>query len=221
MQVALRGSNKRSPVVSGSRSAVIHSRQERDMALWRMTVDLSYGVGTGHGTNTWHLRSTGVEPDDTDLQDLVDAIKDWYGAGFAHCVPTTSHARFDGVLQEINSDSPRALAVTGFDSAGAVAANYAPPANQIVTTWRSTLSARSGRGRTFIGPVALPVFQDDGTVATATLTALVNAGNALCAASQAFSNGAVVVWSPTDNVGRDIIAATVTDQIAVLRSRRS
>jgi hypothetical protein len=76
------------------------------------------------------------------------------------------------------------------------------------------------RGRTFLVPLHPVVFQNDGTITSATLDAL------RLAASTLWSSGGLHVWHrPTTPTGTDgqafpVNASNVADKSAVLRSRR-
>ena len=89
-------------------------------------------------------------------------------------------------------------------------------------TWRTAtvVNNKLVRGRTFIVPLSGGSYQSDGTLATSTITTIRTAANALLnSTDQTF-----VVWSrPKDDApGQTAVAtmALVTDQAAVLRSRR-
>lgn len=76
------------------------------------------------------------------------------------------------------------------------------------------------KGRNFIGPLA------DDALASATgrpdsafMLALANAAAAVLAASAAASNWDWVVYSPTDNVARLVVAGWVDDEFDTIRSR--
>lgn len=80
--------------------------------------------------------------------------------------------------------------------------------------------ARRVRGKTFVVPLAATAYQSDGTLTTAVITALSNAASDLVAATDA----TLVIWSrPVAGAGGAAFPVTtwhVTDQAAVLRSRR-
>lgn len=192
------------------------------MPVYRATVRLSYPVGSGTGTNTWHIRNDSQVAPSVDLEEIMSWIEDFYGASSVLMPPSWS-ATFDGQLTEILTPEPQVPpALDGFTIPGAAGTEaYGPSAGQACVTWRSNLATRSGRGRTFVGPLAAESIQADGTLEGDALSALRGAANALVSQSNTNDNvGAVSVFSPTDSLARDIVAATVTDQVAVLRSRR-
>lgn len=191
------------------------------MALWRATVNLSFPIGSQGGTNTWHMRSTGIEPADTDIQDLLDAIQAFYDA-LSNDFPSGFHAIFDGFVTQVGVEDPDSLGgFTPWNVAGDAATTaWGPSPAMACITWRSTKASRRGRGRTFVGPVRADDFQSDGTLDTDFRSRLLEAASDLIDSSEATSNGAIGVYSTIDHQLRDYVAATVTDQVAILRSRR-
>lgn len=192
------------------------------MPSYRATVNLRFPVGTGGGTNTWHFRTD--QP--LGIEDEVDTIMGWVRSfydGVKSLVPVSWVASWDGQFTEILTDSPGySQPRAPWEVAGTAAgSSYGAAAGMACVTWRTELAARSGRGRTFIGPLSSTSVQTDGSLTPAALTSARAAGAALVSASNTNDGvGAVGVFSPTDNVIRDIVAATVTDQVAILRSRR-
>jgi hypothetical protein len=194
------------------------------MAIYRMSVNLKYRIGSTAGMNTWHVRSTAVPTPPT--PSIPTAIKTFYTAIAAY-FPNDMTFSWDGTLHDVSSTDPAVApqntpwTVTGTGSP----ANYGVAGTGFCVTWRSGTATRSGRGRTFLAPVHATVIDTDGTPVAAPLTAVRNAANALVATSLADGNGAVSVFSlgtPTapGKIGRDVQAATVNDKFAWLSSRR-
>lgn len=191
------------------------------MALWRATVNLAYATGSTAGTNTWHLRSTGVEPADTDIQDLMDAIQSYYDDFLAAFCPTSYHATFDGSVQEVGSVDPNIIGgFTTWDEVGGAGTSYGPNLAQVCVGWRTAQGSRRGRGRTFMGPLSSAVFGADGTIDNTALLGMQGLAHDLVAASEGFSNGAIGVYSSVDHVLRDFTGFVINDRVAYLSSRR-
>lgn len=190
------------------------------MATYRYVVDLEWN-GTGSpGVNVWHLRTADEGPLNNDLEQCVDAIKDFYDA-LSSIFPTGM--KITGPTEAIKDPAgdPSYEAVTGWSVTGdSGSSSYLPPATTVVVGWRTTSATRSGRGRTFLGPLAVPMSDATGSPTPALLTALNGAAAALVAFNDGFENGAIGVYSTTQNIFRDITGARVRDQFAVLRSRR-
>lgn len=191
------------------------------MGIFRTTVDLSFPYGSGGGTNTWHLRTVSDDGTATEVNTLMGVVRSFYDA-MSPLLPNSMTISWDGYAQQVGVADPVAISgtawtpVTGDDAAGIGAAQ-----DMICVTWRTTLSTRSGRGRTFVGPVGYGTFQGDGTVETTDLATARSAAESLVAASAAASvAGAIVVYSPTLGVARDITGTLVNDRFAHLSSRR-
>jgi hypothetical protein len=103
----------------------------------------------------------------------------------------------------------------------------------VCVTWRTTLVARRGTGRTFLGPLAGGSMSADGTPDDTILANVRTRSQALVDASRSDNGYAIGVYgleSPWGGVGpapsdtprvlRDIIGYRIRDQFAVLRSRR-
>lgn len=71
-----------------------------------------------------------------------------------------------------------------------------------------------------MGPVINSICDTDGTLTAGARTGFATAANNLISAFAPGDEGAVVVWSPTDQLARDITGAHIPDKFAVLRSRR-
>lgn len=189
------------------------------MAVYKLPVNLTFPIGSKRGVNTWHFRSTTV-PAPGPLP-IPDAIKAFYNA-IKVIFPGSTTISFDGVLTEVGTPTPTVIgnvtpwSVTG----GATNDDYPAAGVGLCVGWRSSLATRRGRGRTFLAPVSRVTFDSVGTILDTQLATIKTAATALCSTSLADGNGAVVVWSPTDNTGRDVIGSKVNDRVAWLSSRR-
>ena len=190
------------------------------MALYRAVVNLGFAIGSAGGTNTWHLRTLAADPDGSDTAGLMDLVKTFYIAA-GDQVPSAYTWSWDGTVQEIATTAPSVVATSPpWTVNGTATGSYTGAPSMSVVTWRSELATRSGRGRTFIGPLAALAVESNGTLSATPLAQLRNAATNLVNSSVGFANGALVVWSETDQLARDFVAFSVTDQVAVLRSRR-
>lgn len=193
------------------------------MGVFRATVDLSFPAGAGVGTNSWTLRtvsSSGTVSEITTLMGLVNGFYDYMKGLF----PASYTWRWDGTVQQLGVPNPGYLGSAPAWSVSGTSAdpNYGPAAAMACITWRTELATRSGRGRTFLGPLPDGANESNGSLAPAYLDVIVDAAQDLVTASEASGVvGALAVWSEKDQVARDFVAASVTDQFAVLRSRRS
>ena len=190
------------------------------MPIWRVPVEITSSVISGTGVNTWHIRTDGDgQGAQNEAEILLDDLETFYTAAGA-LLASGTRVRMRGTLRRVDGDTDQIITVPSwtYEKTGAGAA--LPPALAICPTLRSALPSRSGRGRFFLNPLSQATLQTNGTFVEGQRAALFNALAALISASEGFANGAFVVWSPTDGVGRDIVQATVPNEYAVLRSRR-
>lgn len=198
------------------------------MPTWRLPVNFSYADGGGPGVNVWHIRATGATPVETNLQSMVDAIHTFYdsitngGVSGADCF---QRGTVFTAGQAVDVDSDEA---TDVDWATLTVPNVgadAPPVLALCLTWRTSIAARRGRGRTFLGPLSQNALQDNGTPDEDFRSVVGNAADALISTSTGFNNGAVGIYGresvgSSTHVIRDIVGRTVPNEFAVLRSRR-
>ena len=187
------------------------------MPTYEYPVNLTWQGPGSPGVNVWHFRAD--SPTGAEAQDCVDVIQGFY-----------QDVVLAGVL-------PDAYSMVGGDEAVNVADNSIVPVTpwtennasggfpfagplMMVLTMATSNASRSGRGRKFIGPVGVPTISTDGTPTSGAVTGLENAGIALVAASQGLTLAAIGVYSPTDQLFRDLVSTRVRDTFAVLRSRR-
>lgn len=201
------------------------------MTVFRVPVNLSWSGSGSPGVNVWSVRVDNAPlTGDSNLQEAVtaihtfyDSVKDIFQAGttitLGDIVERNSQTFASASWTTITGNN------TGFDAA---------PVLQIVVSWKTTLAARRGMGRTFLGPLCNDNVENDGTIVPARLTEISNAATALVNNSKGNLNGwAVGVWGyqnakppkpqvRTDfgRVHRDIVGYKVRDRFAVLRSRR-
>lgn len=191
------------------------------MPIYRMTVKSTFPGGTGAGTNTWHFRKASVIVPGPDT--MINAVKAFYDAQKA-LYGSTYKWTWDGTLTEVATSSPSLVAIqTGWTVQGSSGGNMdtGPAGVGLCVTWRSSIANRRGRGRTFIAPLPAQWYQTDGTILDANLTTVRTAASALVSTSLADGNGAIQVFSHVDNIGRDVVTASVTDRVAFLSSRRA
>jgi hypothetical protein len=150
----------------------------------------------------------------------VEAINDFYTACLAYYQGGAQIVGPDEITAGIEGGEPTFEAVDGFTLGPVAGTSTLAPVLQAVVGWRTTSATRSGRGRTFVGPLAVAASDADGTPAAGFLTALQNGAQAIVAHNDGVDTGAVGVWSPTQNLFRDITGFRIRDVFAVLRSRR-
>lgn len=198
------------------------------MPVIRVPVKIKWnGAGTP-GVNVWHIRTV------SELNELgaqlwqvdgaLTAIKKFYDDHAGLRPASVVHTIGEDVVDVETDEIVPGVSVN--TSVGSMGEAYAPMAAMMVVGWRTTLSARRGRGRTFCGPLHAGVIDADGTPTQVALTTLRNAAQNLVNSSSAANGWAVGVWgqeaqfAPEPKVLRDVVSMQVRDTFAVLRSRR-
>lgn len=185
-----------------------------------LTVNLTWTAGGGSpGTNTWHLRSTGEFGPGGDFGDLSLMIRDFYTDCQAF-FPNDLNIQMFGELRGILGDEGKMTTVDSWGLAGSAGSNHLPNANALCATWRGDTGGRSGRGRTFLGPIGPATATTVGQPTAGTIDTLQDAINTLVESSDSFDNGAIAIYSRKDNILRDITSGKASPKFAVLRSRR-
>lgn len=190
------------------------------MAIVRVPVTIEHPFAGGPAMNVWHARLVDNNPETWQLGDALDALYDFYNA-VRLLYPNTTVIRFgEGMIRdplgspEYVDDDSRSIVVSGGQT-GTVATKLA-----IVASWRTTSASRSGRGRTFVGPLQTATAQGDGTPRAQDVTTVRQAGEALVSASQGANGWAFGVLSVRQGLLRDFTGVSVRDRFAFLSSRR-
>lgn len=188
--------------------------------LVRMPVDITWPYGGGSpGASIFHLRCPDLEPYTEVLGDLSEIVRQFYAAMDDLYVDSV-RLKFAGLLTGVGSDKGKAVEIDPWEVAGTAAVGPLPPSNQIVVGWKTSSATRSGRGRTFVGPLQYAVVDDAGSPAAPVLSVVRNAAAALVTAQGLLTEGGIGVWSTKQSLFRDFTGSTVRDTFAVLRSRR-
>jgi hypothetical protein len=202
------------------------------MAVFRVPATITWSGPGSPGVNVWSVRTVNasivleeIDAALTALQAFYTSLADQYPSG------TKISLGPDIVERQSLEDASRPERV--INSTGV----EGPQAHvlQVCIGWRTSLRARRGMGRTFIGPLRLGVVDASGTPGSTVLTDVQNAAQTLVDASGGTNSWAVGVWG-LQNVGqydstgrlvpgqphvhRDITGFKVRDRFAVLRSRR-
>lgn len=185
--------------------------------VFRYAVRLDYPNGGGPGYNIWHFRGPTAG---TDSQQAVDAIQAFYQACIAYYQGGTTITGPDDVVADVDTGAPTFEAVDGFSLGPVAGTSTLPPALQAVVGWRTASATRSGRGRTFVGPLSGGAAQADGTPGPELLAAMATGAQAVLDYNGTIDDGALGVWSPTTSTFRDFTGFRIRDVFAVLRSRR-
>lgn len=200
------------------------------MAVFRVPFNIVFPGAGSPGANIWHIRTIDPSPT-TELNQantLLGYIRSFYVSAAVY-MPNATTVSLGTVTEEGTAREivPTFAAVSGSGTGSS------PQALCTVVTWRTTIAARRGRGRTFVGPLSTGTIQSDGTLNDTFRSVLLTAATGLVSSSVGYGNGAVGVWgysaaktpgvprNPADGkVFRDFTGATIRDLFGILRSRR-
>lgn len=186
----------------------------------RIVVEIHHPSFGGIGTNTWALHWEGGFADTLgDVDDLASMIFDFY-SGFNGDMPATAHFVWDGTVRGLGANEGDTATTTGFTASGVGGEAVLPAATALCVSWHTGSGGRSGRGRTFISPLSTSGLASDGGPTSGVLTDLRATAAELVASSVGHSTAHLGVYSTKDHLFRQFTGSTVTDQFAVLRSRR-
>jgi hypothetical protein len=188
------------------------------MPTVRIPVRIDYTNAGGPGYNVWHVRTVSELPG-TDLSEPLNALEAFYTKCKALYQPGTRIVIGEGMINDplgsptyVDDDSRTVL--------GSGASGATPTMVALCVSWRTQAATRSGRGRTFLGPVAMGTLQADGTPEPAILAACRNAALDLVGDSMTANGWAFGVLSTKERLIRDFTGSTIRDRWAVLTSRR-
>lgn len=203
------------------------------MPIFRVPINITFPGAGSPGVNVWHIRTVADPLAAGELSQanaIIAFIRTFYNTILAH-YPATTNLSLGTVTEEGTSREivPTMASLTG------TGVGSAPQALALVVTWRTSIAARRGRGRTFLGPHVTADIQSDGTPSSSLVSDVNSASATLISSSMGFGNGAVGVWgysaaktpgkqnprNPADaREFRDYTGRAVRDLFGVLRSRR-
>lgn len=197
------------------------------MAIWRLPINLNYGRGGGPGVNVWHARQGSLDPGE-ELGDLSNMLHTFYSDIASGAISGSDGFQAGMTIDagdwvDVDSEESRPADFDTITVPGT--APDAPPVLAVCMTWRTSIAARRGRGRTFLGPLSQNALQDNGTPDEDLRNVFATAAEDLVSASTGFGNGAWGVYGRTavgasTHVLRDLTGFSVPNEFAVMRSRR-
>ena len=190
------------------------------MVVARIPIDLTWSGQSGSpGVNVWHGRFDSTDPISGDLEGLTTILQTFYNT-LAGYFPSGMTVSWGGTATGVGADAEQEFTSEPWSTAGAGGGNALPPMVMFNVNWRAATGGRSGRGRTFIGPLSATTAEGNGSPAGVYLADIRTAAASLVSSSLSDMNGALGVWSRTDGLLRDFVSSSVPDKFAVLRSRR-
>lgn len=197
------------------------------MSVVRIPVTLNWPGSGAPGINVFHLRTTedwDTAGHDLIVDDALDVLATFVDAVYDIVAPVGFTWSLGENVVDVASSEARDFTVRS--GATASTDTPAPHALAVVVGWKTTLAARRGRGRTFLGPCRKGLIDTDGTIEPGNLANIRTHADTFVASSSSIAGGSFAVWGqeaagvPGVNVARDITSANVRDVFAVLRSRR-
>nr|CRY97284.1 hypothetical protein [uncultured prokaryote] len=190
------------------------------MSTFRAVVDINWSHGTGApGANVFHGRTTGTLGSADEEDALLLDLKAFYTAMAAFATSDTRFS-FSGEIMGLGDDAGDSRVIDPWTVQGGGGSPALSTALQVAVSWRTGSGGRSGRGRTFFGPLSALAGTADGLPTAVVVGDLQTAATNLIEAGAGRLDGAWGVYSPQDNVIRDFTGASVKRQFAVLKSRR-
>lgn len=190
------------------------------MTIYKVPVRISHAGGGGDAYNIMNFRTIGPGGDDLDqLGEAINALTTFYSAIKALYPNTTTINIGESVIKD-PLGAPEYVGTDAKVVQGTRTGGSSPTLLAVTCTWRTTSATRSGRGRTFIGPLGFGVVQNDGTLNDADIATLRNAANAFVNASLGPAGWSFGVLSQKQKLLRDVTSFTVRDRFAYLSSRR-
>lgn len=189
------------------------------MSIVRIPVRIDYPYDGGPGYNIWHARFVDSTPAALSLSAAVDALVDFYEAVDAYIVTGTTFTVGEGMILD-PLGSPTYLDDDSHTVTGSAGGTSMSNIMCCTVGWRTTSATRSGRGRTFLGPMGMSSATGNGTPADATLTTLRAAASDLVDVSTGANGWAFGVLSTKQGLLRDFTGSTIKDRYTFLSSRR-
>lgn len=190
------------------------------MATFKVPVRIEGPMLPGPAFNIFHIRNqVGEEENDAIDQFLID-IEAFYDSLERMYPQSLSFILGEGIIRDPYGAPTYMADRTKTVSLGAAAAPAA--AFQALTvSWRTTSATRSGRGRTFLGPVGRDLTEGNGTPDSICVSEARAAAVALVGKSVSPLRGwSLGVFSVQQGVLRDVTGSSVADRWSYLSSRR-
>lgn len=196
-------------------------RRVTTVAIFRVPVRIDYPGTGGPGFNVFAVRTIGPSGDDADqLEDAMDALTTFYTALAGRYQTGTIITLGEGIIKDpLGSPEYQNASVRTVNGTGQ--AGMGPALLAVVVSWRTTSATRSGRGRTFIGPLQTgQVETANGLPSASLINGIRNAADDLVDASTGPSGWSLGVLSTKQGLLRDWTSASVQQRWSFLSSRR-
>jgi hypothetical protein len=144
----------------------------------------------------------------------VNAVKNFYVACAAIFCTDTSQI-VPSKLTRVDVEPPVFVPAAQVSPTGTGGTSHAPPQICMVVSWRTAVATRSGRGRTYLGPLSQSAIETTGALKATSASTVRTAGQALLDALHTVDPVmSLVVWKrPVRSAGGGIITPGVETPI--------
>lgn len=190
------------------------------MGTYRIPVKIE-GTTTPGGPwmNVLHVRT--VDDAETgELGSALDALEEFYDGVRGFMPASVTITLGEGMIRdplgspEYVNDDRRVLQGSGAEN------QHMSALLAVVVSWRTSSATRSGRGRTFVGPLVWNAQEGNGTPSSTVLAAINTSAADLVSASKGTNGWSFGVLSTQQGLFRDVTGHSVRDRFAFLSSRR-
>lgn len=175
----------------------------------------SYG-GSPPGANIWHAR-TDLLPANA-FEDQVGWLHTYYEA-IKEALWSGVTASFEGAISGVGDDADTFWTGTPWTVTGTGGGDPLSPQMCILQRWQAATGGRSGKGRTYLGPLSEGLNDSTGRVSSSAADLIAGAADDLIESSDSAGNGALGIYSRTDAVFRDFVSQSVDRNFAIQRGR--
>ena len=190
------------------------------MSTLRIPVSIYNSHLPSPAMNIWHARADDFGGEE--VGGLLDVLEDFYTEMAPWFIDSTTITFGDNIIvdpygsPEYGPSDPRTVTAGGGPGGGEPSSVMLA----LVVGWRTQSASRSGRGRTFLGPIRRGALGSDGTPDAAFFNATRDAANNLVAASTGLNGSALGIYSQKESLLRDITGMRIRDRWSYLSSRR-
>lgn len=149
-----------------------------DFPITKISVAIAGGAGSPPDYNVHYITSPDQLP--ATITAALGKFHDFYDAVKAY-FPNGQSFTIGSQLLNMETTPPTVLPIAPVSVSGTDFSGYCPPQCAVVVSWKTLSASRSGRGRSYIGPIGRAGETTNGTPTPAFATALQTAATALIA----------------------------------------
>lgn len=189
------------------------------MPILAVTVTGSTGgsAGTGPFINVFHVSVLTADVSTGNL--IITRLKKFYDA-IAVIYPSGSTRTVGSRIVEVAGAVPALVPSPPVNTVAGTGTAIAPPQICYVTSWRTLVATKHGRGRTYLGPLANSVLQTDGRLFTTLVSTIQTAANTLISdLNTDFVGNGLVIYNRATKGGIPVASALVSSNPYTQRRR--